>query len=62
MNRYVICVNMSIVVDSESEPEELCDDLYARLSELVQSEEHMLKAEIEYYNMPGNNMPAEVTA
>ena len=60
MNRYLLRINTDMVVDSDRNPVEVCENLYARLSELVQSEDHMLDTDIQWFDMPGNKHEAEV--
>ena len=57
MNQYILKINMSVVVDADSDIEMVCENFYARLSELVQSESHMLDASVEGFPMPGNRPP-----
>ena len=60
MNRYLLRISADIVIDSDSHPMEVSNNLYARLSELVQSEDHMIDADIQCFDMPGNKHKAEV--
>lgn len=55
MNRFILKVNMLAAVDREdNDIEMICANFYTRLSELVQSESHMLEATVEGYPLPGN--------
>jgi len=57
MNQYVLKVDALIVVDSDGDADMVADNFYARLSELVQSEDHMLDAIVVAFPMPGNRPP-----
>ena len=60
MNRFIVKVEMLIAIDSDdNDIEMICENFYARLSELVQSEKHMLEASIEGFALPGNELVAE---
>jgi hypothetical protein len=55
MDRYLLKVGLLVQVDTEGEYEEdIAANFYARLSELVQSEDHMLSAEVEVFPLAGN--------
>ena len=55
MNRFILKVDMLVTVDTEdNDLEMICENFYARLSELVQSEEHMMEATVEGFPLPGN--------
>jgi hypothetical protein len=55
MNRFILKIEMLIAIDSDNnEIETICENFYARLSELVQSEKHMLEASIEGLELPGS--------
>lgn len=56
MDRYLLEVNLLVQVDTEDGiPEDIAANFYARLSELVQSEDHMLSAEVEVFPLAGNS-------
>jgi hypothetical protein len=59
MDRYLLEVNLLVQVDTEGEtPDDIAANFYARLSELVQSEDHMLDAEVNIYPLAGNSSMA----
>jgi hypothetical protein len=60
MNRFILKAGILIAIDSDdNDIEMICENFYARLSELVQSEKHMLEASIEGFALPGNEPVAE---
>lgn len=53
MDRYVVRADMMVVIDTEgSTYEEVSANFYARLSELVPSEDHMLDCNVEAFDLP----------
>lgn len=55
MNRCVLKIGMLVAVDrGDSDIEMVCENFYARLSELVQSEDHMMDCTVEGFPLPGN--------
>ena len=43
MNRFVLCANLSIAIDTTgADAQVVVENLYSRLSELAQSDEHFL--------------------
>lgn len=53
MDRYLLKVNLLVQVDVDGgDPEVIADNFYARLSELVQSEDHMIDAEVQVFRLP----------
>ena len=60
MNRFVLCANLSIAIDTTgADAQVVVENLYSRLSELAQSDEHFLDCDISCYPMPGNNSAIE---
>lgn len=60
MNRFILKADMLIAIDSDdNDIEMICENFYARLSELVQNEKHMLEASIEGFALPGNEPAVE---
>ena len=56
MDRFLLDVKLLVQIDAEDKlPEDIAADFYARLSELVQSEDHMLGADVEIYPLAGNS-------
>lgn len=54
MNRVLLRVNVLVAIDSDESVDTISENFYARLSELVQSEDHMLDALVEAFDLPGN--------
>lgn len=54
MNRVLLRVNVLVAIDSDESIDTISENFYARLSELVQSEDHMLDALVEGFDLPGN--------
>lgn len=53
MDRYVVTVNMTVAIDVEGSTfDEVGANFYARLSELVQSEDHMMACDVEVLELP----------
>jgi hypothetical protein len=52
MNRHILQVKLTVLVDSDGEVEMVSENFYARLSELVQSEDHMIDACIDSFTLP----------
>lgn len=60
MNRYILRVNVMIVVDTEEISNKVvAENFLARLSELTQSDDHFLNGEIYAMHLPGNKRPME---
>lgn len=60
MDRYLLEVRLLVQVDAEGQYEDdIAANFYARLSELVQSEDHMLDAEVNVYPLAGNSKTEE---
>lgn len=60
MDRYLLQVKLLVQVDTEDQCEgDIAANFYARLSELVQSEDHMLDAEVDVYSLAGNSRNEE---
>jgi hypothetical protein len=60
MDRYLLEVNLLVQVDTEDGCEDdIAANFYARLSELVQSEDHMLDAEVDVFPLAGNSKTEE---
>ena len=56
MDRYLLEVNLLVQVDVPSgDMSDIAANFYARLSELVQSEDHMIDAEVNAYPLAGNS-------
>lgn len=62
MDRYLLQVRLLVQVDVDGQYEEdIAANFYARLSELVQSEDHMLDAEVDVYALAGNSSAEPTT-
>ena len=60
MDRYLLQVKLLVQVDAAGQYEEdIAANFYARLSELAQSEDHMLDAEVDIYRLAGNGKTEE---
>lgn len=61
MERFIVKVEMMVAIDvGGSTFDEVGANFYARLSELVQSEEHMLMCDVEVFELPA--LPCPTTA
>lgn len=54
MNRVLLRVNVLVAIDSDESIDTISENFYARLSELVQSEDHMLEALVDGFDLPDN--------
>ena len=62
MDRYLMEVKLLVQVDvADGSTDDLAANFYARLSELVQSEDHMLDAEVNCWPLAGNSEPPRET-
>jgi hypothetical protein len=52
---YLFEIAAKVVVRSDSDPEELPADVYARITEFIGSEEDLLALEIEMFPLPDAN-------
>lgn len=60
MNRYLLAIELLVQVDDPTgSRQDVAADFYSRLSELVQSEDHMLGATVEAYLLPGSKALAD---
>ena len=55
MRSYLFEITALVVVRSETDPEELPADLYARITEFIGNEEDLLALEIEMFPLPDAN-------
>ena len=55
MRPYLFEITAKVVVRSETDPEELPADLYARITEFIENEDDLLSLEIEMFPLPGVN-------
>ena len=55
MQPYLFEITALVVVRSETDPEELPADIYARITEFIGSEEDLLALEIEMFPLPDAN-------
>ena len=55
MQPYLFEIAAKVVVRSDSDPEELPADVYARITEFIGSEEDLLALEIEMFPLPDAN-------
>jgi hypothetical protein len=52
---YLFEITALVVVRSETDPEELPADLYARITEFIENEDDLLSLEIEMFPLPDAN-------
>jgi hypothetical protein len=52
---YLFEITAKVVIRSDSDPEELPADIYARITEFIGSEEDLLALEIEMFPLPDAN-------
>jgi len=52
---YLFEITAKVVIRSDSEPEELPADVYARISEFIGNEEDLLSLDIEMFPLPDAN-------
>jgi hypothetical protein len=52
---YLFEIAAKVVIRSDSDPEELPADIYARITEFIGSEEDLLALEIEMFPLPDAN-------
>jgi hypothetical protein len=52
---YLFEIAAKVVIRSDSDPEELPADIYARITEFIGSEEDLLALEIEIFPLPDAN-------
>lgn len=55
MQPYLFEIAAKVVIRSDSDPEELPADIYARITEFIGSEEDLLALEIEMFPLPDAN-------
>jgi hypothetical protein len=54
MQAYLVDIAAKVVIRSETDPNELCDNLYAQISEFIHNDDDLLNLEIELLPLPGN--------
>jgi hypothetical protein len=52
---YLFEITAKVVVRSDSDPEELPADMYARIAEFIENEDDLLSLEIEMFPLPDAN-------
>ena len=55
MRSYLFEITALVVVHSDTDPEELPADLYARITEFIENEDDLLSLEIEMFPLPDAN-------
>ena len=55
MQPYLFEITAKVVVRSDSDPEELPADMYARIAEFIENEDDLLSLEIEMFPLPDAN-------
>ena len=54
MQAYLVEITAKVVIRSETDPDELCDNLYAQIHEFIHSDDDLLNLEVELLPLPGN--------
>jgi hypothetical protein len=54
MQAYLVDIAAKVVIRSETDPNELCDNLYAQITEFIHNDDDLLNLEIELLPLPGN--------
>ena len=55
MGSYLFEITALVVVRSETDPEELPADMYARITEFIENEDDLLSLEVEMFPLPDEN-------
>ena len=55
MQPYLFEITALVVVRSETDPEELPADMYARITEFIENEDDLLSLEVEMFPLPDAN-------
>ena len=55
MRSYLFEITAKVVVRSDSDPDELPADMYARITEFIGNEEDLLALDIELFSLPDAN-------
>ena len=55
MRPYLFEITAKVVIRSDSDPEELPADIYARITEFIGNEEDLLSLDIEMFPLPDAN-------
>ena len=55
MRSYLFEITAKVVIRSDSDPEELPADMYARITEFIGNEEDLLALDIEMFPLPDAN-------
>ena len=54
MQAYLVEITAKVVIRSETDPDELCDNLYAQITEFIHNDDDVLNLEVELLPLPGN--------
>lgn len=54
MQAYLVDITAKVVIRSDTDPNELCDNLYAQINEFIHNDDDLLNLEIELLPLPGN--------
>ena len=54
MQAYLVEITAKVVIRSETDPDELCDNLYAQINEFIHNDDDLLNLEVELLPLPGN--------
>jgi hypothetical protein len=54
MQAYLVDITAKVVIRSDTDTNELCDNLYAQITEFIHNDDDLLNLEIELLPLPGN--------
>jgi hypothetical protein len=54
MQAYLVDITAKVVIRSDTDPNELCNNLYAQITEFIHNDDDLLNLEIELLPLPGN--------
>jgi len=54
MQAYLVDITAKVVIRSDTDPNKLCDNLYAQITEFIHNDDDLLNLEIELLPLPGN--------
>ena len=52
MQAYLVEITAKVVIRSETDPDELCDNLYAQINEFIHNDDDLLNLEVELLPLP----------
>jgi hypothetical protein len=54
MKAYLVEITAQVVIRSETDADELCDNLYAQITEFIHNDDDLLNLEVELLPLPDN--------